>query len=75
MLLKEDIGMASPVGVVFFEYFENEDQLKERITMDGSNIQCVVGNRAGEIPFGKAQKPELWDYADNVNTLEFLKSL
>jgi len=27
------------------------------------------------IPFGKTQQPELWDYADNVDTLEFLLSI
>jgi len=27
------------------------------------------------IPFGKTQQPELWDYADNVDTLQFLIKL
>ena len=33
-------------------------------------IQCIVGNR--NIPFGKAQSPHLWDYADGIDTLDFL---
>ena len=24
------------------------------------------------VPFGKAQSPHLWDYADGIDTLEFL---
>jgi hypothetical protein len=24
------------------------------------------------IPFGKAQSPHLWDYADGIDTIEFL---
>ena len=41
-------------------------------------IQCIVSEDEtieNALPFGKAQKPELWDYADNVDTLEFLKSV
>ena len=26
-------------------------------------------------PFGEAQNPNLWDYADGVDTVRFLKSL
>jgi hypothetical protein len=37
-------------------------------------IQCIVSRRAmeGAIPPGKAQEPELWDYADGVDTMRFL---
>jgi hypothetical protein len=28
-----------------------------------------------EITFGETQYPQLWDYADGVNTLEFLSKL
>jgi hypothetical protein len=38
-----------------------------------NQIQCIVGNDF--IPFGNSQCPTLSDYADNVNTLEFLMSL
>ena len=39
--------------------------------------QCVVaeGFTADEIPFGYSQKPQLWDYADGVDTLQFLLSI
>jgi hypothetical protein len=40
-------------------------------------IQCVVSkiDLGVNIPFGKTQQPELWDYADNVDTIAFLLSL
>jgi len=40
-------------------------------------IQCIVSNLNMEsfIPFGTAQKPNLWDYADQVDTLVFLSDL
>jgi hypothetical protein len=36
-------------------------------------VQGVVGR--GFIPFGKSQEPELTDYADGVDTLQFLRNL
>jgi hypothetical protein len=34
-----------------------------------------LGRFQGSLPFGMAQKPEISDYADGVNTLDFLKLL
>ena len=41
------------------------------------NIQCIVRrtNRDNFIKFGEAQKPNLWTYADNIDTVDFLSSL
>ena len=36
-------------------------------------IQCVIENQP--IKFGEAQNPQLWDYADNVDTLRFILNL
>jgi hypothetical protein len=38
-----------------------------------TDVQCIVGE--GGIPFGKAQQPALNDYADGVDTLQFLRDL
>jgi len=40
-------------------------------------IQCIVANgfMNNEIKFGETQKPTLTDYADGVNTLDFLANL
>jgi hypothetical protein len=39
-------------------------------------IQCVVGHAPpATIPFGQAQHPALWDYADGVDTMTFLTSI
>jgi hypothetical protein len=34
------------------------------------DIQCRIG--VGGLPFGSAQNPNLWDYADGVDTLNFI---
>ena len=48
--------------------------LKKQLQADRDNIQCLVANDfvEGEVSFGKTQYPSLTDYADGVNTVEFL---
>ena len=43
------------------------------IAENKEKLQCVVSKN--DIPFGQTQNPNLWDYADGVDTIEFLKSL
>ena len=73
-LLKEDMGYASPIGTAFYERYTTADDLKKRLQKDTDQIQCIVGGDIIEnsLPFGKTQKPDLWDYADGIDTVEFL---
>ena len=77
LTLKEDISYASPISSVFYERYEKIEDIKKQLEKDADQIQCVVSNGVIEnsIPFGKTQQPELWDYADNVDTLLFLNKL
>lgn len=78
MLLKEDEGLFTPVSVLFFERYSDKEKVKQEINLHENEIQCIVSNLSlmgNEVPFGKSQKPELWDYADRVDTLMFLKGL
>lgn len=77
LTLKEDISHASPISSVFYEYYDNLVNLQIRLENEAEQIQCVVSNNLipNSIPFGETQKPKLWDYADNVDTIEFLLSL
>ena len=77
LTLKEDTSYASPISSVFYEYYENIADLQTRLTNEAEQIQCIVSNNLIEnsIPFGQTQQPKLWDYADNVDTLQFLLSL
>ena len=78
ILLKESAAIASPISVVFYEYYHDESKLEMMLGQNVEKIQCIVSNKGwypGSIPLGKAQTPELWDYADNVDTMEFLTGL
>ncbi|MGL2963523.1 acyl-CoA reductase [Flavobacterium sp. RSB2_4_14] len=77
LTLKEDKSYASPISSVFYERYENIEDIKKQLENDAEHIQCIVSKDVFEksIPFGKTQQPELWDYADNVDTLLFLNKL
>jgi len=74
LLLKEDSGFGSPIGTLFYEYYDSEASLKARLEQAAEALQCLVGSVSipGAIPLGTAQKPSLNDYADGIDTVEFL---
>ncbi|AXG74758.1 acyl-CoA reductase [Flavobacterium arcticum] len=74
MTLKEDTSYASPISSVFYEYYSDLDSLQQKLEAENEQLQCIVSNGLIEnsIPFGQTQKPALWDYADNVDTISFL---
>lgn len=74
LMVKEDQSYASPIATLFYEYYENTLALQQRLANDSDKIQCIVSNKftENEINFGKTQSPQLWDYADNVDTIDFL---
>ncbi|MFK7811274.1 MAG: acyl-CoA reductase [Maribacter sp.] len=74
LMLKEDESYASPIASVFYETYNSSEELKEKLKNEEEKIQCIVakGFVENEIPFGKTQTPELNDYADGVDTVDFL---
>jgi len=77
LMIKEDLSYSSPIATVFYEYYEDLKTLKLKLDLESESIQCVVGNgfSENEIKYGQTQYPQLWDYADNINTLEFLAKI
>ncbi len=75
VLLNESQSFASPVSVINYEFYNSPDQINNILMVNHNEIQCVVSNAdfiSDALPFGNSQKPELWDYADGVDTLAFL---
>ncbi|MBA6153599.1 acyl-CoA reductase [Gelidibacter maritimus] len=74
LMLKEDTSYGSPIATLFYEYYNDIDALKQLINENKSSIQCVVSKGVTEdsVAFGQTQHPQLWDYADNVDTIAFL---
>ncbi|TDR26119.1 acyl-CoA reductase [Flavobacterium cheniae] len=77
LTIKEDTSYASPISSVFYEFYENLEEITTRLNADAEQIQCVVSKNLipNSVAFGQTQQPRLWDYADNVDTLAFLNNL
>ncbi|MGZ0017863.1 acyl-CoA reductase [Yeosuana sp. AK3] len=77
LMIKEDSSAVSPIATVFYEYYDNVSELKEKLHQEKTAIQCIVshGFVENEIAFGMTQKPQLWDYADDVDSIEFLLAI
>ncbi|WGK64549.1 acyl-CoA reductase [Croceiramulus getboli] len=77
LIIKEDNSYSSPIGTLFYEYYDDLDSAHAQLEKDKDRIQCIVGQSTQEaiIPFGTTQRPGLTDYADGVDTLKFLEQL
>jgi hypothetical protein len=71
VLLRESASLIAPIAVLNYEYFDSTDDVENVGKRLGDAVQCVAGH--GHLPFGTTQKPELWDYADNIDTIRFLQ--
>lgn len=77
LMIKEDESYASPIATLFYEYYNDVEALKSKLFTDKESIQCIVSKEivSDEIAFGQTQNPQLWDYADGVDTIAFLLKL
>ncbi len=69
-ILQEKQQIVSPVATVYYEFYSSEKDLKEKLSMSENEIQCIVGKDF--IPFGTAQEPSLFNYADDIDSMKFL---
>jgi hypothetical protein len=72
LLLVEDASIFSPISQLNFEHYAQETSLLSSL-QNNPVIQCLIGH--DQVPFGHAQCPGLFDYADKTDTMAFLQSL
>jgi|Laugresu1bdmlbsd_1035121.scaffolds.fasta_scaffold00570_6 hypothetical protein len=70
VLLKESSELHSPLGMLHYHRYQSREEVLDFIKAQQQVIQCVVGH--GYLPFGSAQCPKLTDYADGIDTMQFL---
>ncbi len=77
IILKEDQGLHSPIAALFYEEYGTVEALVQKLNEKKDNLQCVVAqmNLENEINFGQTQKPKPNDYADGIDTVDFLLKL
>ncbi len=75
LLVTPSAQLVSPISVLFYETYTDLADLNLKRAALKDKLQCVVsagGLLDKSIPFGEAQCPAVWDYADGVDTLAFL---
>ncbi|WPU92157.1 acyl-CoA reductase [Mucilaginibacter sabulilitoris] len=80
LMVKEDDRMASPLAVLYFSYYTDLPAAQQILMEQSENIQCIVTTSPISVPnqvvgFGQSQQPALWDYADGIDTMDFLANL
>ncbi len=73
LLTMESEELFAPIGVLLITRYNHQDEVEQYLDEHKSQIQVIVGK--DYIPFGEAQSPRLNDYADGVNTMQFLDQI
>ena len=82
LIIRKENQIPSPVAVLHYEEYKNKAELKSTLINNIDLLQCIATpknffddtNELKKISvnFGKTQSPALWDYADGIDTIEFL---
>jgi len=78
VMFTENENLVSPISVVYYESYKDQDNLTSKLQSHQEKIQCITSAKGWykkSIPFGEAQFPEVNDYADGTDTLAFLSAL
>ncbi len=78
ILLRPNDNIYSALGTLHYRHYDEPENAVKIIEEHREKIQCVVGNQQllpNALSPGKSQQPALWDYADGVDTIQFLTSL
>lgn len=70
IMLKESSSVTPPMAVLHYGFYDDGEAPENGPESSEMSLQCVTGH--GRLPFGKSQQPELWDYADNIDTVSFV---
>ncbi len=76
VLIEENKSLNSPIGTIYYEYIADIERLKTDLVTYRDELQCLVAlpelGFPMQVNFGKTQKPDIWDYPDQIDTLAFL---
>ena len=71
-ILLESNLVHAPISVLYYEFYSKSENPIDKMT-NQDELQCIIGKN--HLPFGKSQVPGLLDYADDVDTIQFLRQL
>ncbi|MGV3639687.1 MAG: acyl-CoA reductase [Adhaeribacter sp.] len=78
LLVTESEQLVSPISVLHYQTYRDAQELQQLVEEVADKTQCLVsaeGWYKNSTAFGQAQCPDVWDYADGVDTLNFLSRI
>jgi len=77
LLIKEAAGLHAPLGCLFYESYNNLEDLRRKLDEAQDQLQVIESNDSeySDVRFGQGQLTTLFDYADDVNTLDFISAI
>lgn len=73
VLLRESDVLFSPLGMIHYHHYNDVTEIKDYISSHEKDVQVIVGK--GHTPFGQSQTPDLMDYADGIDILDWIQTL
>ncbi len=72
--LVDQTSLSSPISCVNLAYYDHPSEIKSWLDAEEDHIQCVINfeDFSRNAEFGAAQEPELHEYADGIDTIDFL---
>lgn len=61
-----------------YETYSDSFDLKEKLNVQAEKIQCIVRKNpieSNEVYFGQSQQPNLIDFADGIDVVDFLSNI
>lgn len=78
LILRPDAAIASRIGCVHFRTYSDRSEAESMLDAERDKIQCVVSRSpvAGwqAVMPGRTQRPQLEEYADSADTMNFLQA-
>jgi hypothetical protein len=71
IILSKNTSLFTAVSRVNYEFYNSKNELQ--VLNQNQDIQCIVGSSL--IPFGKSQQPTLIDFADGMDTMNFMMAI
>ncbi|MDR1056369.1 MAG: hypothetical protein LBL90_11255 [Prevotellaceae bacterium] len=75
LLLKNSILLSAPIALVNYQKYTNLEYAKKIVQLLSNHLQCVAyqyDDVCNAVRFGQTQHPQLFDYADKIDTVNFL---
>ena len=79
IIFKEDELLGSRIATLHYEFYDDREELLKSLQSRTEELQCISAKQSIDsdlyVPLGHCQRPGLSDYADHVDTIQFLTEL